>query len=247
MNAAPALLGHFHELSITTRDIRASVEFYEALGFSHCRTGDTWPHPYGVLTDGRIFLGLHQYKFPSPSITTVRPGIAAAIPEFTALGIELAFAKTGDDCFNEIGFRDPAGQMVTVLEARTWFPPGRDAREQSLCGWFECFSLPAMDFAPVAAFWERLGHVALELAESPWLHQPLTSNDLALALHRPRTLDRPMLVFSADDMQTRLARLKDLGIALHHDELPRALDPTQAALLEAPEGTTLLLVDAAAL
>lgn len=247
MNVAPSLLGHFHELSITTRDIRASVEFYEALGFSHCRTGDTWPHPYGVLTDGRIVLGLHQYKFPSPSITTVRPGIAAAIPEFTALGLELAFAKTGDDCFNEIGFRDPTGQMVTVLEARTYFPAERDAREQSLCGWFECFSLPAADFAPAAALWERLGHVALEVVESPWLHQPLTSNGLALALHRPRTLDRPMLVFSADDLPARLARLKDLGLEPRHDELPRALDPSRGALLESPEGTTLLLVAADAL
>ena len=71
MNTPPSLLGQFHELSLTTRDIRASVEFYEALGFSHCATGDTWPHPYGVLTDGRLFLGLHEYRFPSPSITTV--------------------------------------------------------------------------------------------------------------------------------------------------------------------------------
>ena len=46
MHSAPsALLGHYHEISITTPDIRASVEFYEALGFSHCRTSDTWPHP----------------------------------------------------------------------------------------------------------------------------------------------------------------------------------------------------------
>jgi catechol 2,3-dioxygenase-like lactoylglutathione lyase family enzyme len=70
------MLGQFHEISITTTDIRASVEFYERLGFSHCRTGDTWPHPYGVLTDGRIFLGLHQYRFPSPSVTCVRADIA---------------------------------------------------------------------------------------------------------------------------------------------------------------------------
>jgi hypothetical protein len=144
-----------------------------------------------------VFLGLHQYRFPSPSITCVRPGIAAAIPEFTALGIELAFAKTGDDCFNEIGFRDPAGQMVTVLEARTYFPTDRAPQQESLCGWFEAFSLPAADFAPCAAFWERLGYVAMEVAETPWLHQPLTGNGLGLALHRPRTLDRPTLVFSA--------------------------------------------------
>jgi catechol 2,3-dioxygenase-like lactoylglutathione lyase family enzyme len=244
MNAAPSLLGHFHEISVTTRDIRASVEFYEALGFSHCRTGDTWPHPYGVLTDGRLFIGLHQYKFPSPSVTTVRPGVAAAIPAFTALGIELAFAKTGDDCFNEIGFRDPSGQMVTVLEARTYFPTERKPGEASLCGWFEAFSLPATDFDATAAFWERLGYVAHELVESPWLHQPLTGDGLPLALHRPRTLDRPTLVFTADDVRDRIGRLRDLGIVPQADELPRGLTPDTAALLESPEGTPLLIVAA---
>ena len=243
MHSAPsALLGHYHEISITTPDIRASVEFYEALGFSHCRTSDTWPHPYGVLTDGRVFLGLHQYKFPSPSVTTVRPGIAAAIHEFTALGIELAFAKTAEDAFNEIGFRDPAGQMITVLEARTYFPTERPPQQESLCGWFEAFSLPAADFAPSAAFWEQLGYVAMDVVESPWLHQPLTGNGLALALHRPRTLDRPMLVFTAEHVPTRIIQFRDLGLDLNTDELPRGLTSDNAALLESPEGTPLLVV-----
>ena len=51
------MLGQFRELSLATRDIRASVEFYEALGFSHCSTGDAGTHPYCVMTDGRPFPG----------------------------------------------------------------------------------------------------------------------------------------------------------------------------------------------
>lgn len=233
------MLGQFHEISITTGDIRASVEFYEALGFRHARTGDTWPHPYGVLTDGRAVLGLHQYRFPSPSMTCVRPGIAAAIPEFERLGITLAFAKTGEHCFNEIGFRDPGGNMVTVLEAPTWFGAGAGT-DASLCGWFEAFSLPATDFDASASFWERLGYVALQERDAPWLHQALTGRRLELALHRPRTLDRPMLVFSAEDLPARLERIRGLGIEPSAG-LPRGLDPTTHALLESPEGTPLLL------
>jgi catechol 2,3-dioxygenase-like lactoylglutathione lyase family enzyme len=238
------MLGQFHEISITTTDIRASVEFYERLGFSQCRTGDTWPHLYGVLTDGRIFLGLHQYRFPSPSVTFVRTDIARHASEFTALGIKLAFAKTGDDCFNEIGFRDPAGQMVTILEARTWFPTERDAASATLCGHFSEFSLPCTDFDGVAAFWEQLGFVALDLEETPWLHRPITGNGVSLALHRPRTCDQPMLVFTAEDMASRLAALQAAGIVCGA-ELPPGLDPARNALLLAPEGTPLLLTTAA--
>jgi catechol 2,3-dioxygenase-like lactoylglutathione lyase family enzyme len=235
------MLGQFHEISITTADIGASVEFYERLGFSHCRTGDTWPHPYGVLTDGRIHLGLHQYRFPSPSITCVRAGIAGHAAALTALGIKLAFAKTGDDCFNEIGFRDPAGQMITVLEARTYFPAQRAPRELSRCGYFLEFSMPATDFDATGAFWERLGFVAHEIEETPYLRRPITGDGLTLALHRPRTLDRPMLVFSDPAMDSRPAALAADGF-LPSSELPPGLDPARDALLIAPEGTPLLLL-----
>jgi catechol 2,3-dioxygenase-like lactoylglutathione lyase family enzyme len=237
------MLGVYHEISVRTDDILASVEFYETLGFRQCVAGDTWPHPYGVLTDGRIFVGLHQYRFPSPAITFVRHDIARHASEFTALGIELAFAKTGDESFNEIGFLDPAGQMITILEARTYSPPPADARsaQESRCGWFSEFSIPTADFAASAAFWERLGFVAHTEAETPYLSQPLISDRLTLALHRPRTCDQPMLVFRDPAMRQRVAALHEAGIALD-PELPRGLDPAANAMLRSPEGTPLLLL-----
>ena len=88
--------GRFHELSLATDDILASVEFYERLGFSQTATTDTYAHPYGVLTDGRIHLGLHARRGASPTLTFVRPGIAACLAEFASLGIELTVARTGE-------------------------------------------------------------------------------------------------------------------------------------------------------
>src|SRR5579859_7377335 len=78
----PAVLGRFHEISIATADIRTAVEFYERLGFTQAPTTDTWSHPYGVLTDGRLFIGLHQRKGPSPTLTFVQPGIATHLADF---------------------------------------------------------------------------------------------------------------------------------------------------------------------
>lgn len=235
------MLGRFHEISITTPDIRASVEFYERLGFAHAPTGDTWSHPYGVLTDGRLFIGLHQDSFASPLLTFVRAGIAQHVADFEARGIELAFARTGDDRFNEIGFADPAGQMVRVLEARTYSPPGRSAAKVSLCGYFAEFSIPTADFEAARSFWEPLGFVATDEVESPYLHLPLTSDHLNVAFHRPRALDRPMLVFAEPDMAGRIARLRELDVPVSSD-LPRGLDADANALLESPEGTALLLL-----
>lgn len=236
------MLGSFHELSIRTDDIRASVEFYESLGFFQCLTTDTWSHPYGVLTDGRIFLGLHQYRFPSPSVTFVRNEIARHIPQYESLGIELAFAKTGDDCFNEIGFRDPTGQMITILEARTYSPPAnKPLVAESRCGWCSEFSIPSSDFAAAAAFWEQLGFVALEETDVPFVSQPLVSDTIDLGLHRPRTMDEPMLIFRDPQMKDRIAALKADQFEFDAS-LPRGLNPASCGLLRAPEGTVLLLL-----
>jgi catechol 2,3-dioxygenase-like lactoylglutathione lyase family enzyme len=235
------VLGHFHEISIETADIRASVEFYERLGFCHATTTDTWSHPYGVLTDGRLFLGLHQRRFASPTVTFVQPGVARLVPEFDTRGVPLTTCRIEPEVFNEIGFRDPFGQSICVLEARTYSPLALSPEKMSLCGYFDEFSMPVTNFETAKEFWEPLGFVATDESDMPYVHLPLTSDYLNIAFHRPRTLDLPMLVFSDPDMPTRIGQLRELGVALS-EELPRGLDVREKALIESPEGTQLLLL-----
>ncbi len=235
------MLGRFHEISLETADIRESVDFYERLGFSQAMTTDTWQHPYGVLTDGRLFLGLHRRGAPSPTLTFVRPGIAAQRAQFEARGIELKVFRAGDEVFNEIAFVDPFRQHVSILEARTYSPVTRRPAEVSLCGYFAEISLPSADFEAAKTFWEPLGFVATDEAETPYLHMPLTSDHLDIAFHRPRTYETAMLVFSDPDMPARIARLRQMGVPFS-SELPRGLSSDSNALIEAPEGTALLLL-----
>jgi catechol 2,3-dioxygenase-like lactoylglutathione lyase family enzyme len=235
------LPGRFHELSLATEDIRASVEFYERLGFTQAATTDSFAHPYGVLTDGRLYLGIHQRRAPTPTLTFVRPGIAAHVDEFAARGIDLTLCHTADEVFNEIGFEGPAGEAVRVIEARTYSPAAHAPGEVSLCGDFAEVSFPAADFAAAQAFWEPLGFVATEELAQPYAHLPLTSDHLDLAFHRPHTFAEPLLVFRAPDMQQRIERLGALGV-ISAAPLPRGVPRTSGALLVSPEGTQLLLL-----
>ena len=237
------MLGKFHEISIETANIAESVAYYERLGFSHCGTTDTWPHPYGVMTDGRLYLGLHQFKFPSPTLSYVHPGVAEHAHVIEKLGIDIAWKRVSDEAFNEFGFLDPSGQTVRVQEAPTHFASDRDLGETSLCGDFAEFSLPSAEFEPMRAFWEPLGFVALGETDVPYVRMSMTSDHIDLAVHRPRTLDQTLLVFAAPDMGERIERLRSLDVAMS-DDLPRGLDPRSAALLRAPEGTALLLINA---
>jgi catechol 2,3-dioxygenase-like lactoylglutathione lyase family enzyme len=238
----PEVLGRFHEISLATDDIRESVEFYERLGFTQAQTTDTWTHPYGVLTDGRIFLGLHQRRFSAPALTFVHAGVAAFGDDLEARGISLDFRRVGDEAFNELGFSDPFDHHVRILEARTYSPVTRTPEELSLCGYFTEYSLPVTNFEAAKEFWEPLGFVATEEPDAPYAHLPLTSDHLDIAFHQPRTLDRPMLVFRDPGMRARLARLREIGVK-ESGELPRGLPLAANALIESPEGTMFLLLE----
>jgi len=236
-----AMLGRFLEFGVATADIRASVEFYERLGFTQARTGDIWPHPYGVLTDGRVYIGLHQVRLDSPAITFVRPGIAAHAPSLEQAGVKLSTINLDSEVFNELAFRDPAGHTVRLLEARTFSPADRSPRETSRCGAFCSISLPAADFDRVGRFWQMLGLAPLEEGSQPYRRLRLESEDFQLALHRQGFFPEPLLVFRDGDMSARLGRLRELGVG-PLEPPPSGLDTHANSLLQAPEGTVLLLL-----
>jgi hypothetical protein len=115
---------------------------------------------------------------------------------------------------------------------------------QSLCGYFSHVSLPQSDWQAAREFWERAGFVALGEEQLPYPHLPLTSDHLDLAFHLPRLSDAPLLVFECADLDAHSARLRERGIELAA-QLPRGLDHRHGALVHAPEGTALLLVQSA--
>jgi len=69
----------------------------------------------------------------------------------------MAFEKLSPDEFNEIGFLDPGGQMVTVLESRTFSPAPFGDRGFSRLGQFTGYELPCRDPQASEAFWSGLG------------------------------------------------------------------------------------------
>jgi len=235
------LAGTFHEISVTAADVRASVEFYERLGLTQATTTDTFTHPYGVVSDGRLCLGVHDRAGPATVLTFVHPGIAHHVGAFAAAGIELSTCRIGEEVFNEVGFADPFGHAVAVLEARTYSPVARALSETSLCGDFALYSLPATDFAVAQAFWEPLGFVAAGETLEPYTVLELTSDHLDIAFHAPRICPRPMIVFRDPGMRARLERLRGLGVDLSAP--PPGLPAAANARLEGPEGTVLLLLE----
>lgn len=232
------MFGRFLELTIATGDIAASVQFYERLGFTQLITNDAWPHRYGVVTDGRIHIGLHERELPSPAITFVLPGLREARPRLVAAGFEPEFERFGEEDLHQLRLRDPGGTAVMLLEARTYSPGTASAQHPSACGYFLQLGLPQQDFARARGFWERGGFVALPELDEPYAHLPLTSDGLDLGFHRRRLLDVPVLAFECDDPPQQRAQLAARSVAVS-EELPRGMEAAAANVIEAPEGTLL--------
>lgn len=233
------MLGRFLEISLHTPDIRASLEFYESLGFVQAPVGETWPYPYAVITDGRLFLGLHGAVIRSPALSFVLPQLARGIEHLRTLGIQFDQERIGNDVFNQATFTDPAGICVNLLEARTFSPPADTTH--TTCGYFVEVGLPVRDIDAGKRFWEPLGFVGMEEEATPFPRASLTSDHLNLGLYRTRAFRQPLLTFEDAHMRERLTRLRERGFKLS-DDMPDSLDDATNAVLEAPEGTRLLLM-----
>jgi catechol 2,3-dioxygenase-like lactoylglutathione lyase family enzyme len=240
-----APLGRFLEISIGTPVIRESLAFYESLGFVQAAVGETWSHPYAVVTDGRLFIGLHGRDMQSPTLTFVLPELQLGVGRLKERGVTFADERFGEDVFNQAQLLDPGGLSVTLLEARTFSPPQLDAPLiESACGYFSELGIPARTTDAARAFWESVGFVALEEEAQPFPRTPLVSDGLDLALYRTRAVRQPVLTFEDSEMAQRLARLRERGAQVS-DEMPDTLDDAGNGVLIAPEGTRLLLLTAA--
>jgi catechol 2,3-dioxygenase-like lactoylglutathione lyase family enzyme len=233
------MLGRFLELSLPAPRILESWQFYQQLGFGSATVGETWPHRYAVLTDGRVAIGLHDAALAGPTLSYVLPDLARHLAALERAGVAFEATTLGEGDFNVAHFVALDGQHGRLVEARTYSPPERAA--PSVLGWFEEYALPVADLDEARRYWEGLGFVAAAEGAEPWPHLSLTSDTLNVGLHLTRELTAPTLVFSREDLAPLRARLRELGLEPAR-RLPRALDPARHLLLVAPEGTPLLVM-----
>ena len=232
------MLGKFLELSIVTADIQASLDFYTKLGFSEAPVGEAWPHPYAVLTDGRICLGLHQEPNFGASLTFVKPDLLKHLDALERLGVKLEYRHLADDVFNEIGWLDPSGHLIRLIEARTFSPSKRSATDVSLCGYFHEIALPAPDQEAAKAHWEQFGFVGMDELDATPPHVACTSDAINIGLYDPAHVREPALHFEVDDVDRAVKRLESAGVA-RLGRVPASLRHARVAALTAPEGTPL--------
>jgi hypothetical protein len=232
------VLGRFLEFSVPAPDIIDSLGFYKQLGFHELETSDVWPHRYAVVSDGELCIGLHGEPVEQPALTFVQCDIAAEARSMTDAGFEFEYLRTDEDQFNEVGFLTPDGQLVSMIEARTFSGSAEEA-DSSVCGRFIEFTLPVRDALRAGRFWAPLAPELLRVREEPTIHMRFNAAGLPLGLSESIALSGPSLCFRCDDREAIWIALAKHGFV--HKEFPGFEGAFMQ--IDAPEGTTLFLFE----
>lgn len=233
--------GRFLELSVPTADILRSLGFYRALGFTELSTGDIRPWHYAVVTDGSIILGLHGGGIEEPALTFVRPNLARQVRALEQYGQEFEFQRLGAEEFNEAALRTPDGQLILMIEARTFSPADEDSVATPAVGRCAEVSLACVDVDVSRVFFENAGFLA---AQDDGRAAPdtaagrgvvrLNAPGITLGLRESARIAALTLRFPARDRKAMIR-------ALEEKDLRPAREP-EGQVLKAPEGTRLVIV-----
>ncbi len=204
----------FLEISVTSPDLVESLNFYRALGFTELTTADTWPHPYAVVSDGTVTIGLHDHPFDAPRI-------ALAMPELQRTALQLGDSprlqsmRIDPESFHEVLLADEDGHALWLLEARTYSPASEPPPRSKFGAALE-LTLPVRDALASAQFWAPYSQRSLAVMEQPSMHMRLAIDSLPVGLSEQARGRAPMLSWRVDD-------LAQLGMTL--DRIGHPLNP----------------------
>ncbi len=238
------MIGRFLEIGLQCEDVLASLEFYKTLGFRELDVGDIWTHPYAVVSDGRLHLGLHARELDSPTLTFVLADLAAKLPYLERNGVRFEFSQLDSDQFNTAGVLSPDQQLITLLEARTYSPAPFEELDVSTLGRLAEFRLRTKNAEAASGFWENIGLRVATRYEEPYPRVVLSAEDLVVGLHESHALRHPTLCFSNRWLNRTAEHLADADIdAMLCD--PPVPEAGRAVTITSPEGMPIIIYEPA--
>ncbi len=203
--------GRFLEFSIPTADIQASLSFYRALGFAELPVGDIRNYHYGVVTDGRIAIGLHAAGLDEPALSFIHADVSSYLHRVAPGGEELHFARLGSETFHEIGVRTPTGHLLIMMEARTFSHAQLSALPAPIIGHSSEISLGCRDLDEAVTYWADAGFIVTDdpagdtAGATARDFVEVLAPELRLGLRTDLSPGRMGLRFSPHDLGTALA------------------------------------------
>ena len=211
----------FLEYSIPVDNVLQSLEFFRTLGFSSLLTNDIRSYAYGVITDGRCFLGLHQRDEFSqltqqPRFCFVHDEIAPIVRYLNDRNYQIIDSQLDEDSFQQAIFHGPNHSVINVLAARSFSLPAKDDCKDSLLGHFSGFTIPTSNLEASSKFWEGLELLVMPILDEQAIS--VSANRLNMLLVENTTHRLPGLLFEHTAPETLFPLFASLGLTLDVSE-----------------------------
>lgn len=204
-------LGTSLEVSLSVKSLPEALEFFNRLGFRKFNDPYDDPHPWIILSDGVIHLGLHQETLPSPSLVYFSDRFAECAAHLEQLGIPLVHRMESDGRVLALGFEDPNGQAVGVVDLMGQEIPAPVGPTELPIGKFGEYSIPTADLSRSVAFWKQFGFDG-QTYDQPYPWGILSDGLITIRLHQTDQFHQKTLSYFAKDMPERIRALREEGI-----------------------------------
>jgi len=109
-----SLMGTFGELSVHTKNLDESIEWYRKLGFTKVKRFEK-PYPWAIISDGNVIVGLHQSnEFTKTTLTYFSKDSAERIERLKSMGFK--FSNEQKNAAGRV-----ANAQLTAPDGQTFF------------------------------------------------------------------------------------------------------------------------------
>jgi len=242
-------LGKAAYLTIGTKNINASFQVYEKLGY-HIESQGKAPVHWMEVSDNSLKIILVEGADEYIGLTYVTDDINRTIRQLKDVGLKPVQTAGEDDAPQQVIAQIRAGILVSINQAKEgldftstnktlididYSSPDPSDFPNELCGIFGEFAMNISDMDQSIRFWESMGFQTGERFEEPYPWAIVSDGMFVIGLHQTTEFDKPALTYFAPDMSDKLKVLKDLGLDIE------MMDDGHSGKLETPEGQRFFL------
>jgi len=200
--------GETIQISLSVRDLTASLKFYSQLGFKILTADKNANVPWAFISDGTTLFMLSQNEFPSPALVYYTANFTQRTQssgDFRLLSNESKKPKTAIST-------SPEGIGITLIETKSQFLPLLPTEISVLTGSFKELSIPVQDSEASRIFWVGMGFRPQSLTSAP----PYILSDklLTIGLHPEADFSSPALTYQNPQLEATFSKMQSLGLKI---------------------------------
>ncbi len=236
-----SILGKHSRVIVSVKDLLQSMAWWTKLGFSPLSRASDKIDSAITLSDGQIVLTLVKTSQPSPVLVYRSENIKNLKAKLDSLTIRTTFDLEGPS-YGELRLRSPNSVFLAVRPETMEDDLQATGALNFICGNLTEFSTSATKLRDEQAWWADLGFVPVRGDSVPYPFVVMADQSVEVGIHHDRDIATLAFTYFMPDMEQRIARIKQIGIA-PIEEIPTQDNRIANAIFQSPDGQLVYLFE----